>query len=67
MWPLFFILDILFIQAADSANIMNAKILLPETCSAVVKTSFGSVGVWTPFEKIKAIHIFPGIFLEKTS
>ncbi len=46
---------------------MNAKILLPETCSAVVKTSFGSVGVWTPFEKIKAIHIFPGIFLEKTS
>lgn len=44
---------------------MNAKILLPETCSAVVKTSFGSVGVWTPFEKIKAIHIFPGIFLEK--
>ncbi len=44
---------------------MNAKILLPETCSAVVKTSFGSVGVWTQFEKIKAIHIFPGIFLEK--
>ena len=44
---------------------MNSKILLPETCTAVVKTSFGSVGVWTQLEKIRAIHIFPGIFMEK--
>lgn len=46
---------------------MNVKILLPETGSAVVKTFFGSVGVWAQFEKIKVIHIFPGIFLEKAS
>lgn len=45
---------------------MNVKILLPETGSAVVKTFFGSVGVWAQFEKIKVIHIFPGIFLEKS-
>lgn len=44
---------------------MNNKVLLPETCSAVVKTSFGSIGVLTQFGKVKAIHIFPGMFLEK--
>ena len=44
---------------------MNMKIQLPETCTAVIKTSFGSVGVVTQFEKIRAIRIFPGIFMEK--
>lgn len=44
---------------------MIKKILLPEACTAVVKTSFGSVGVLTQLEKIRAIQIFPGIFLEK--
>ncbi len=52
-------------QVTDAAKIMNKKILLPETYSAVVKTSFGSVGVLAQLGKIRAIHIFPGIFLEK--
>ena len=44
---------------------MNKIVLSPEACTAVVKTSFGSIGVLSQFEKITAIHIFPGIFLEK--
>ena len=62
---LFFILEILLYKRSIQPKIMNKKVLLPEACTAVVKTSFGSIGVVTQSEKIIAIHIFPGVFQEK--
>lgn len=44
---------------------MDEKALTPEACTAVVKATFGSIGILAQHDKITAIHLFPGIFLEK--
>ena len=41
------------------------NILIPDRCSAIVRTSFGSVGIAVEREAIAAIHILPDLFVEK--
>ncbi|EEO28317.2 methylated-DNA-[protein]-cysteine S-methyltransferase [Oxalobacter formigenes HOxBLS] len=44
---------------------MHMSALIPDRCSAIVRTSFGSVGIAVEHETITAIRIFPDLFVEK--
>ncbi len=41
------------------------KVLTPDRCSAILKTSFGSIGIAVEENEVTAIRIFPNLFVEK--
>ena len=41
------------------------KVLTPDRCDAIIRTSFGSIGVAVEENEVAAIRIFPDLFVEK--